>query len=152
MINFPTNGPPTGILPWIKTGYTKAGMYTNGLTNIASILSSPYTAPASANANALSGLALGQVNFSGGNLTDAINDQIATTNSGPVFCDDSTMAIKFAAGGFVSGNFIDDSTGKTVNYYGVVQQSTTNAYGYFLGTNQSGAFTLEVGKNSLKGM
>ena len=117
-------------------------MYINGLTNVARILSSSYTAPTAANPNALSGLTLGQVNFSQGNLLNAVNDKIAMTNNGSVFCYDPTMSIKFGAGGLISGHFIDNGTGKSVNYFGVVQQNTTNAYGYFLGTNQTGSFTL----------
>jgi hypothetical protein len=44
----------------------------------------------------------------------------------------------------ISGSFANpDNTKQTIKFNGVILQGQTNAQGYFLGTNQSGAFLLE---------
>jgi hypothetical protein len=46
--------------------------------------------------------------------------------------------------GAISGIFVNPSNSKdTIKVTGVLLQNQTNAAGYFLGTNQSGAFLLE---------
>jgi hypothetical protein len=45
----------------------------------------------------------------------------------------------------ISGSFANpDNTRQTIKFNGVILQDQTNAQGYFLGTNQSGTFTLEA--------
>jgi hypothetical protein len=45
--------------------------------------------------------------------------------------------------GVISGRFANpDNPKQTIKVNGVILQGQTNAQGYFLGTNQSGTFTL----------
>ena len=47
--------------------------------------------------------------------------------------------------GVISGSFANpDNTKQTIKFTGVILQGQTTAQGYFLGTNQSGTFTLEA--------
>ena len=46
--------------------------------------------------------------------------------------------------GVISGSFANpDDPKQTIKFNGVILQGQTNAQGYFLGTNQSGTFTLD---------
>ena len=46
--------------------------------------------------------------------------------------------------GLISGSFQNPANAKqTITLNGILLQNQTNAQGYFLGTNQSGAFLLE---------
>ena len=52
--------------------------------------------------------------------------------------------IGWDAAGAISGSFANPSSPKrTIKVNAVLLQNQTNAAGYFLGTNQSGAFLLE---------
>jgi hypothetical protein len=47
--------------------------------------------------------------------------------------------------GLISGSFANPASEKqTIKFNGMILQGQTNAQGYFLGTNQSGTFTLDT--------
>ncbi|MGD0814527.1 MAG: immunoglobulin domain-containing protein [Verrucomicrobiota bacterium] len=141
-INFPANGAPSGSITWIKTGYTNTGSYSAGLTNYSPILSSTFTAPAKSSPNVLKGMTNGESTFVGGNLTNSFQAAVSITTNGSVYCYNSTMTLAFTSSGLFSGTFLDNGTGRTASFSGAALQNTTNAYGYFTGTNKSGSFTL----------
>ena len=142
-LTFDTNGTPSGNVTWIKTAYSDTGSYADGLTNTVAILSSTYTAPTESSPNVLNGMTLGEAVFVGGNLTNSFESEIGLTNNGSVHCYSSTMSMKFTSGGLFTGKFLDTGTGQYASFYGAALQNTTNAYGYFLGTSQSGSITIE---------
>jgi hypothetical protein len=132
------------VLSWINaTNSSKTAVYRPGFTNQQATLTgglyvSTNTLPAHLTAT-----------LEGGNLLIAITngvtfsakDKIALTNS-----VDETNKLRLTVGkstGVISGSFANPSKPKqTIKVNGVILQGQTNAQGYFLGTNQSGVFTL----------
>ncbi|HSY42955.1 MAG TPA: hypothetical protein VK811_03530, partial [Candidatus Acidoferrum sp.] len=143
MIMFSTNA------SWIKpTNSFQTALYEGGFTNQnVMVIGSDYN-PANAPSVALAGSA-GEVLLEGGNLSANItnpislgaNDEIRVT--GPVNTNRLTLRITKSTG-LVSGTFTDVANPHvTLKCGGVLLQSQTNAYGYFLGTSQSGTFLLD---------
>jgi len=75
-------------------------------------------------------------------VTISARDKITLTNS-----SDETNKLKLTitkSTGVISGSFANPvNPKKTIKVNGVILQGQTNAQGYFLGTNQSGSFTLD---------
>ena len=95
-------------------------------------------------------LSSGQVTLDGGNLPFAITNQINLASNNVITLtaaaeNANKLALKInKTTGAISGSFANPSSPKqTIKVNGVLLQNQTNAAGYFLGTNQSGAFLLE---------
>jgi hypothetical protein len=130
---------------WINTtNPAKTALYRVGFTNQAlSVISSTYDP----NNKPLLALTNGQVILDGGNAP-TITCQITLGSNDTVTPAASENTNKLAltinkSTGVVRGTFVNPSNpNQTVKVNGVLLQNETNATGYFLGTNQSGAFML----------
>ena len=143
-----SNQPATalvGTLYWFRPAGKTPIVYQSGFTNLTvPVIGSAYN-PA---AKPLLALTNGQVTVSGGNLPCAMTNQIILERNGtitvsPPNTDKLALTINKTTGA-ISGSFANPSNPKqTIKVSGVLLQNQTNAAGYFLGTNQSGAFLLQ---------
>jgi len=151
----PQNVSTNSSVSWIKPSVPNT-LYPSGFTNLTGLFGSPYTNTARAGVPVLN-LAGATLLLTNGNLTagfliytnigtnlsihnaltnlDAGNTNLAPTNH-------LVIAIN-TNNGLVTVTF--QATGAKTNTiaHGAVLQNQTNAAGYFLGTNQSGAFLIE---------
>jgi hypothetical protein len=131
---------------WINTtNTTAAALYRAGFTNEAvSMIGSAY----SPTNEPLLALASGQVVLEGGNLPVAITNQFILTSKNTILLTNAADTNKLTltitkTNGVISGAFANPShPSQTISVSGVLLQNQTNAQGYFLGTNASGAFLL----------
>jgi hypothetical protein len=148
--NFITNHTLTApaLVSWINvTNKAKAALYPFGFTNQqAAIIASFYNSTD----KPLLTLADGQVTLEGGDLPFNITNQITLAASDTITVPvtiDNTNKLKLtitSKTGLISGSFLNPTNAKqTITVNGVLLQNQTNAQGYFLGPNQSGAFLLE---------
>jgi hypothetical protein len=83
------------------------------------------------------------------NVTNTIGTNVAVTNVTMNVTNMTTETNKLIltihkSTGVISGSFANPSDpGQMIRINGVLLQGQTNAQGYFLGTNQSGTFTLD---------
>ena len=130
---------------WINaTNTAKTAAYRSGFTNQqADIIASFYDSTH----QPLLGLAGAQVILEGGGLP-AITNQITIAPNNSVTVPNTAgntngLTMKIATNGLVSGSFQNPSKPSLlINFNGVLLQNRSNAAGYFLATNQSGAFIL----------
>lgn len=135
-----------GAVTWIKTARTTDATYPDGFTTQLSVVGSSYVAPA-ANVRALAfsdAPGNGSVSLGDGNMANPLDVAVtlATNNrvamaapSAPDFAGSITRA-----NGVVTGSFTHPS-GKRIAR-GVVLQKQNAAFGFFLGVDQSGYFSL----------
>jgi hypothetical protein len=122
-----------------ETGATPA-LYPDGFTNATALLAAPYN-PTLAN---LLTFTNGTVILRGGGLTEPITNAVTISHNviavNPAATNGLSLHIN-AASGEISGSFIlpDNQT----NYIdSVIFRNENDACGYFIGTNQAGAFNL----------
>ncbi|MGP8200558.1 MAG: leucine-rich repeat domain-containing protein [Limisphaerales bacterium] len=91
----------------------------------------------------------------GGNLPFAITNGVTLTTSDKITLTnslDETNKLKLRikkSTGMITGSFANpDDPKQSIKIHGVILQGQTNAQGYFLGTNQSGAFLLDSPSNT----
>ena len=134
-----------GDLTWIKPP-SDAHYYPLGFSRTAVAFGSRYYLPGKATN------VLGQTStpltltLEGGNLGQVLTKQFTlNAKNGAVDANGKKVNLAFTpATGLFNGSLPDpDVPGKTIPFIGVVLQSQTNGYGYFLGTNQSGESSLE---------
>ena len=136
-----------GTMYWFRPAGKAPAVYQSGFTNLmVPVIGSAY------NPTDMPLLALtsGQVTLDGGNLPVAITNQITlaanniiTLTTASENSDKLDLTIN-KTNGAITGTFANPShPGQTVKIRGVLLQNQTNAVGYFLGTNQSGAFLFE---------
>jgi hypothetical protein len=131
---------------WLNgTNSTKTAIYRSGFTNQqAGIIGSFY----SATNKPLLSLTSGQVIFVGGNLPFNITNQVTLAPNNTITVPHSAqntngLTLRITTSGLISGSFLNPANAKqTITVNGVLLQNQTNAVGYFMGTNQSGAFIL----------
>ena len=134
-----------GTLYWFRPAGKTPAVYQGGFTNLAvPVIGSAYN-PAN---KPLLALTNGQVTLDGGNLPFTITNQITLEPNGTLTVsppNTNKLALKITkTTGALSGSFANPSNPKqSITIKGVLLQNQTNAAGYFLGTNQSGAFLLE---------
>jgi hypothetical protein len=130
-------------LSWInETNSSRTAVYRSGFTNQEVTLTgglyvSTNTLPASLTAT----LEGGNLPFSITNgVTISAGNKITLTNSS----DTNNLKLTISKStGVISGSFANPARPKqTIKINGVILQGQTNAAGYFMGTNQSGTFTL----------
>jgi hypothetical protein len=134
-------------LSWINaTNPVKTALYRSGFTNQSvQIVSSGYNKLAKP---LLALSAPADVFLDGGGLPGITNEITITTasalklTSNPENTNKLTLTIN-RNNGVISGSFANPlKKGSTISIHGVILQNTTNAAGYFPGTNVSGAFEL----------
>jgi hypothetical protein len=135
-----------GTFHWFRPAGKTPAVYQSGFTSAVPVVGSAYNPTDSP----LLALTSGQVTLDGGNLPFAITNQITlepnnaiTLTSAPENTNKLALTINKTTGA-ISGSFANPSNPKqSIKINGVLLQSQTSAAGYFLGTNQSGAFLLE---------
>jgi|GEM_PF-1321937 len=133
----------TGSLKWLRTADTTAKIFQSGFTNSLAISGAPYvyvkTAPVITATNSLATL-------DGGNLTASITNYVAIDAKSSITVIKPVAAkltLKLAQNtGLITGTFIHDVTKKQTTARAVILQPDNSAYGYFIGTNNSGLFQL----------
>jgi hypothetical protein len=131
---------------WINaTNPARNALYRAGFTNEAvSVISSAYNP----DSEPLLALTDGQVILDGGNVPAITNQITLASNDAITLSAAAENTNKLAltinkSTGIIRGTFANPSDpNQTVKVNGVLLQNETNAAGYFLGTNQSGAFML----------
>jgi hypothetical protein len=138
-----TNNDLEGQLEWIKKPSGLAQLYPNGFTNVISVIGAGWTIPPLN--TAVISLPAGQLNVSGGDLASPLSFPVGISNNNTLFklpggpTNSLTGSINPNTG-FLTLSF--DSGGEIITGSGTVLQDQTNAAGYFLGTNESGAFVI----------
>ena len=119
------------VLSWINaTNSSKTAVYRSGFTNQEATLTGWFYLPGQ---TLPPGLA---VTLEDSNFTLTIPNLSENTNKLTLKTNKTT--------GVISGSFANpDNSTQTIKFNGVILQGQTNAQGYFLGTNQSGTFTLD---------
>jgi hypothetical protein len=154
-----TNEPPQNVstnswVSWIKPAILNT-LYPAGFTNLTGVLGSPYTntAPAGVPGLNLTGATLLLTN---GNLTNGFliytnigtnissHNTLTNLNAGnPNLSPTNYLVIAINTNnGLVTVTFQPTGIRTNTVAHGAVLQNQTNAAGYFLGTNQSGAFLI----------
>ena len=134
-----------GTLYWFRPAGKTPAFYQGGFTNLAVPVSGSAYNP---NATPLLALSSDQVTLDGGNLPFAITNQITlspsvTVTVAPPNTNKLALTINKSTGA-ISGTIANPSNPKqTFKISGVLVQNQPSAVGYFLGTNESGAFQLE---------
>ncbi len=145
-----SNQPATllgGSLSWFRPAGKLPVVYQSGFTNLTvPVVGSAYNATN----KPLLALSSGQVTLGGGNLPFTITNQIALASNNVITLMAATgntnrLALTInKTTGAISGRFANPANSKqTIKVNGVLLQNQTNAVGYFLGTNQTGAFLLD---------
>jgi hypothetical protein len=144
-IDFTNNPTLAGSATWFRTN-TYGKYYRAGFTNSLSIIGSPFL-PGNAR-HAVLGLTNLQVTLSGADLAAPISNNVVLENSGKLASDGegiSRLSLTInPATGFITGSFLDPVTQLLTPIKGAVFQEQTNAGGFFLGTTESGTFTLQA--------
>jgi hypothetical protein len=133
-----TNHTVSGPVTWIKTPLTSK-YYPGGFTNDSSVIGSSYAnvSPVLAMTNCL-------LIASGGNLSAPLtNSGVFTATNTVLFGGSVALKLAVPASGTASGVFIHPSLKSPKALKGVVLPQQNTARGYFVGTNQSGAFLLQ---------
>jgi hypothetical protein len=136
-----------GTMCWFRPAGKAPAVYQSGFTNLmAPVIGSAYN-PTD---KPLLALTSGQVTLDGGNLPVAITNQITLAANNIITIttaseDANKMDLTInKTSGAITGTFANPSNPRqTIKIRGVPLQNQTNAVGYFLGTNQSGAFLFE---------
>jgi hypothetical protein len=147
----PQNVSTNSSVIWIKPG-VPGTLYPSGFTNLTWILGSPYTNTGKAGVPVLNltnaALVLSNGNLNGGvliftNLNIAKNS-LTNLAGGTRLRETNYLVLAINTNnGIVTVTFRPTGAQTNTIAHGAVLQNKTNAAGYFLGTNQSGAFTLD---------
>ncbi len=135
-----------GTMYWFRPAGKTPAVYQSGFTNMVTAIGSAYN-PTN---KPLLDLTNGQVTLDGGNLLLPITNQITlsanntiTLTAAPENTNKLALVITTKTG-LISGSFQNPTNAKqSIKVKGVLLQNQTNAAGYFLGPNQSGALLLE---------
>jgi hypothetical protein len=146
-LQFDTNAPLddlSGLVAWFKTSQPDARYYPAGFTNQSTLIGSRYVAPTNSTDRVLE-LTNGVVILTGGNLSQAwTNDFVMSANNRVTNASLNKLSVTLSLGtGLFKGKFFDANVLRIASFSGALLQKTTNGFGYFLGTNQSGRILLE---------
>ena len=135
------NGPIT----WGRPTFSVAKVYPQGFIYQATLTGSHYTRPRSG--SRVLDLTDANVSFSGGGMIDALNDQVTIGPNGRVTnLSDNKLSLTFSPGnGLFRGMVVPPGEQRSTSFSGVAFQKQNAAYGYFLGTGESGS--VSVGAN-----
>lgn len=139
---------PSGMLSWVKTGWTN-GYYDAGFTNDVYLQSSAYYPPVSGQRGLF--ITNGAALWSGGNITGTLQDDLIVNDNNLITVAPRDYHAGFSflpSSGIVVGHFNNPAnSNKTTQVHGVYLQNSLNNFisGEFLGTNQSGLFQILPG-------
>jgi len=141
-VQFNTNAPLddlSGRIDWSRPAQPASIYYPGGFTNQIMLSGSRYVPPASGT-NRVLAITDGVLVLSGGNLSQVYtNDLVLGLNNHVTNASPNSWSLSITPGtGLFKGSFLDTGTVRTVKFSGALLQKSTNAAGYFLGTNQSG--------------
>jgi hypothetical protein len=144
-VNF-TNQAPVGTVSWLSRPNTNTAVPA-GFTNEITLVGSPYTPPPVA--PKVLNISTGLVTMVDGELADPLENQIKMAkNSAISVLGGNTNKLLLGispANGVMSGKMPHPANpSKFISIRGVVLQNENIGAGYFLGTNQAGAVTLEA--------
>lgn len=126
-----------GPLSWIKAAQT-AKYYPDGFDVEVTGIGSLYQKPAAG--TRIIDLSDATVSFDGGNLNSSFGDSITIdTNSKVANQSGNKLTMSFATATGIFKGTATSPDGQKVNYRGAAFQKVNRAYGYFLGTDQSGS-------------
>lgn len=146
-INFSNGAVVPSALSWINGADAAAhALYRSGFTNQqATVIGSSYSSETKPSPGFINGI----VTLSGGDLPGLLSNAVSIEpNDTIVPAAESGNTNKLALSfnpqtGVISGSFVDSAlVPGRIAIHGVILQNITNAQGFFLGTNQSGAFLL----------
>jgi hypothetical protein len=139
-----TNRLVGGKLSWNKPATGGADhFYPEGFNVQEVIYGSVYQPPA--RGRSVLNWSQGQLELSAGNLANSLTMPIKWANNKLVVVGDNPLkctATITASSGLIQGSMIHPDTGKKTTLKGAVVQSLGSAAGWFLGTNQGGAFLI----------
>lgn len=146
-LRFDTNAPLddlSGLVDWFKLTQPDMVYYPAGFTNQTTLLGSRYVAPSNSTTRVLA-LTNGAAILTGGNLSQAwTNDFILGSNNRVTNTSPNKFSTTLSLGtGLFKGSFLDTNVARTASFSGALLQKSTNGFGYFLGTNQSGRVLIE---------
>jgi hypothetical protein len=142
-------GIPTGYYGWVK-GVTPVGayLYPSGFSGGYSVLGSVYVKPPAATASLTK--TNGQLYIYGGDITSSIpwpyNTTLKPNNQFVISPTNNLPKLSITkASGLVTGSFRHPDIGSTkpTKFKGIVLQNQNYVYGFFLGTDQAGAFSVQ---------
>ena len=126
-----------GSLTWIKAAQN-ANFYAGGFTNHVTSTGSVYQKPAAG--DRVINLSDATVTFTGGNLSSSFANSITIGSNNKISNQsDNKLVMTFAP---PTGLFKGSATspdGQSISFRGTAFQKVNQAYGYFLGTDQSGS-------------
>lgn len=129
-----------GPLLWTKAATAPGAYYRNGFTNDVETLGSRHTATNKPILNVSNAI----VRLEGGNLLAPLTNDVVLSNLNRVIVVPTNrhrlVLTPSATAGTVSGSFLHPDTRRSSALQGVLLQRQRAAAGYFLGTNESGAF------------
>ena len=135
----------SGLLNWSKPALAASKYYPLGYaTNEGTIIGARYAAPVGT--NKILHITSGELTLSGGNTSQDFTNAFTLGASSKVTnLGSNQMAVTFTtSSGLFKGSLTPANTGaKAIAFAGAVLQKGTNAFGYFLGTNQSGTVHLK---------
>ena len=137
-----SNSSLEGDVHWINRT-TGGKYYPEGFSTLNQAIGSTYTLPA--NGQRVLGISNAcSLIVAGGNLVSPLTNNVFYSETNVVTADDGSILLKLVspASGALSGNFVHPMLKSKRSFYGVVLQQQNTARGFFLGTNQSGAFLL----------
>lgn len=135
-----------GLLNWSKPAQPTAKYYKLGFATNENVgVGSRYTAPVGT--NKILHITSGELFLSGGNLAQEYGNALNLGLSSKVTnLGSNKMTLTFTtASGLFKGSLTPTNAGaKAIAFNGTVLQKTTNAFGHFLGTNQSGTVSIQA--------
>ncbi len=140
-----SSGSPQGTVTWIKQASAIQTIYRMGFTNIASILSSPWTnPPPSQPAFAPSP---GSLTISGDGLPQPLDYVVGLNAKNQIVAESgATNSLAIAVdrtNGYVRVAFGNGHGRATTTGYGAILQNANSAGGYFVGATNAGAISLQ---------
>jgi hypothetical protein len=129
-----------GSLSWIKKAQN-AKFYPGGLTNEVTAIGSLYQ---NSGGSQILSMTDGSASFSGGDLSSLFANSITLTPDNKVVNNsDNKLTMSFAlATGLFHGSVTPPDGSHNLSFRGAAFQKGSSAYGYFLGTDQSGSIVV----------
>ncbi len=141
-----SNQPATifgGSLNWAKPTLTNSLLYPAAFAGANDVIGSVFQTP-KVSTNLLVSFGNGSMILSGGNLTDSISNSVTVNPTSVAVSGTNHVTLTLnRTSGLVSGSFIHPDLHRTITLTGVVLQQQNIGSGFFLGTNQSGSFSVQ---------
>ena len=132
----------SGEMLWFKPVISTSKFYPDAFNFIPNSIGSVFVTPTNA-ATPLMNFSTGTIVFSGGNLPDNVTNNVLNAST---FAVDGTNHVTVTfnrVNGLITGSFVHPVTHTATPINGVVLQNQYGAVGYFSGTKQIGAFTIQ---------